>query len=633
DHEGLDKYHHPDINGPGHSQSTAHLMSSNPSLTVDEFRAFFATLSSKNNTWTEPDPSRHPSEFWTRWDHLLHPYNCTFNFGHYSYGSLRIPLPSISHILVSRSPEGSVSQAHLLMAEHTQDARMISLTRNLSSEPLRSHSLNKILYTDVIDVEMDGGLLLSPLCGGISEGLFPAPRLEYTDDFLDLFDQITGCLHFLHSNGIAHCNLSLGEIRVSMPYKRPFDWRLATNSAACLDSDTSVIFVEERVNPNPGRNAPEYKNGAPFDPISFDIYCWGFCMSQICTSTSLGFATIQGLCNRMLHTDPKLRPPSSVILPLIRDECSALRRCLRSRKHSGVPSTYPFNCIDTADSEFIKLEGTTEDYYESYDLDEDGEVFPQWAWLRWAGVIGEKGYTFNFVPVLCGRTWVDPPKRHALLRRNEDGEHFLLKYVGKDKFPREGDIVQRLLSPSLRSDSRNKTPYVEVLDIGPAWLIISPLCATLQTFGSSVPHAPKLISTEDFLGFYEQITEGIEFLHSQGIAHCDIYPLNVITQYPPTIPRRWYLMDLGSSVSYDINDPSATKPLIDGTHRTACRVCPEYVIGKPFDPFFFDVCSWGLTMEAVHKDSQLELPVIEELIRDMTAMEPTARPVIQRPGN
>ncbi|CAK5265101.1 unnamed protein product [Mycena citricolor] len=316
----------------------------------------------------------------------------------------------------------------------------------------------------------------------------------------------------------------------------------------------------------------------------------------------------------MPNPNPGLRPLSPTALALIGDECFALRRSIEDGKLARVVSApYLSNYIDSAGLHLIKLEGATEDYYESYDLDEDGEMFPPWAWLRRVGAIAEKVYTFNFVPILCGRTCVRPPRRHALLRHTEDGKRTLLKYVGKDKFTREGHIVQRLLSEPLWSDSRNKTPYIQVLDVGrsPA------LCAALQTFGSSVPHAHKLSSTEDFLSFYEQITEVA--IHYQELPMLIPFAGNRVS----TLARDRSLRCLFAQCHYGVSSNYTPSMALDGLRLLGFMRDPRSIGDEAA------YRRWGLTMEAMRKDSQLDLPPFQELIREMTAVQPTARPAMK----
>ncbi|KAJ7709584.1 kinase-like domain-containing protein [Mycena rosella] len=258
------------------------------------------------------------------------------------------------------------------------------------------------------------------------------------------------------------------------------------------------------------------------------------------------------------------------------------------------------------------------------DFDENDR--PPWTfWVKWDANLRERGFAFDFEQVLDDESFpVLAPPWHAFARRLSDNESVLVKYTRKSKFPQEGHLVQRLIAEPLRSHPHNRTPYIAVIDLGPeAWLLLSPLCGSIS--GDPFP-IPKLTRAEDFLDFFEQITQAIHFLHSNGIAHCDLYYANLLMQRPARRPYQWYLMDFGSAVFYDPTDPLAVRPLIDGKHRTARRDSPDYQRGGTFDPFAFDVHCWGHWITILCKEVKFDFPALQELAQEMTHLDPHMRP-------
>ena len=91
----------------------------------------------------------------------------------------------------------------------------------------------------------------------------------------------------------------------------------------------------------------------------------------------------------------------------------------------------------------------------------------------------------------------------------------------------------------------------------------------------------------------------MHFLHSNSIAHCDIWSPNVVVRLPLDRPLRWALIDFNSAVLKDQGPPP---PTITPLHHTGSRSeAPEFY--APFwtqiDPFAYDVFCLGHLMEIV----------------------------------
>ncbi|EAY04133.1 AGC family protein kinase [Trichomonas vaginalis G3] len=105
----------------------------------------------------------------------------------------------------------------------------------------------------------------------------------------------------------------------------------------------------------------------------------------------------------------------------------------------------------------------------------------------------------------------------------------------------------------------------------------------------------KRITQEKINKYTLQIVDALSFMHSKGIAHCDIKLSNIlIDQYD-----RAKLCDFGLS-HYITND---SNKINDNKIRgTLNYMAPEVIIGKEFCPFKSDVWSFGVTFPFISRD-------------------------------
>jgi len=161
---------------------------------------------------------------------------------------------------------------------------------------------------------------------------------------------------------------------------------------------------------------------------------------------------------------------------------------------------------------------------------------------------------------------------------------------------------------------------------------------------------PHLQAYGEFVTFFAQICEGIQFMHSNHVAHRDCTWQNIMldptNMYPDSFhpvalgrskdfrhtvkrysrtrrPTRYLFIDLGLSRRYDpANGPPLDEPLHGGD-----RTAPEHRDGKtPCNPFPTDVYYLGNLVRQHYVLSCKGFEFMEPLVADMIKEDPGERP-------
>ncbi|KAI0258475.1 kinase-like domain-containing protein, partial [Gloeopeniophorella convolvens] len=213
--------------------------------------------------------------------------------------------------------------------------------------------------------------------------------------------------------------------------------------------------------------------------------------------------------------------------------------------------------------------------------------------------------------------------------------------------PYELQINRKVSSEPLLSNPRNHcAPLLDVLEL--------PDSPPIMVHTMMRPYYnPRFQTYGEFVAFFEQICEGVQFLHENNIAHRDCTAQNIVldpsrmypksfhpteinrskdfrrparwytrTRYPP----RYYLIDFGLSREYDpTHGPPRELPLRGGD-----KSAPEHRdMQTPCDPFPTDVYYLGnLVREDYMEYKGLEF--MEPLIADMVHEDPARRPTIDQ---
>ncbi|KAG9123586.1 hypothetical protein FRC07_014637 [Ceratobasidium sp. 392] len=218
-------------------------------------------------------------------------------------------------------------------------------------------------------------------------------------------------------------------------------------------------------------------------------------------------------------------------------------------------------------------------------------------------------------PLDCEDNPSSVPLRVLDATRVGDERQVIIKMIIPSGVEHEGEeelcILQLLSSPPHRDDPANHTvPCLDsfpIPDVEGGKFIVMPL---LSPYNS-----PTFYNLSEIQDFLDQIFEGLEFLHNNGIAHCDIASTNIMMdkhplydqpfhpfhqQFSPDIKRpvwpkynrsqrpiRYYYIDFGYAKWFQ--DPTFPR-LRTGIH--AREAAPEQKAG-PYDPFIADIYQLG----------------------------------------
>ncbi|KAH9954063.1 kinase-like domain-containing protein [Russula dissimulans] len=230
--------------------------------------------------------------------------------------------------------------------------------------------------------------------------------------------------------------------------------------------------------------------------------------------------------------------------------------------------------------------------------------------------------------------------------RRHDGKQVMLKRVIPDlEGPHELRIAQFFSSPGLVRDPRNHcVPLLGVIEMAVTGqkLMVMPL---LRPFNN-----PHFQTFGEFVAFFIQICEGLEFMHQRNIAHRDCTSNNLMFDpsgmYPQGFhpakmnrsrdfkgrakrytrtqrPPRYYLIDLGLSRQYTSRD------VFDEPLRGGDRSVPEHQDGRLCNPFHTDIYYLGnlVREEFMRKYDGFEF--MDDLVKEMTDKDPSKRPLIE----
>ncbi|KAH9954061.1 kinase-like domain-containing protein [Russula dissimulans] len=229
--------------------------------------------------------------------------------------------------------------------------------------------------------------------------------------------------------------------------------------------------------------------------------------------------------------------------------------------------------------------------------------------------------------------------------RRRDGKQVMLKKVSLQEGPHELTITRFFSSPELIRDPRNHcVPLLDVIEI-PAIgqkLMVMPF---LRPFNN-----PHFQTFGEFVAFFAQVCEGLEFMHERNVAHRDCTVNNLMfdpsEMYPEGFhpiqmsrnrnfkgsarrytrterPPRYYLIDFGLSRRYTSRD------VFDEPLRGGDRSAPEHQDGRLCNPFHTDIYYLGnlVREEFMRKYDGFEF--MKDLVDRMTHPNPLKRPLIE----
>jgi serine/threonine protein kinase len=229
--------------------------------------------------------------------------------------------------------------------------------------------------------------------------------------------------------------------------------------------------------------------------------------------------------------------------------------------------------------------------------------------------------------------------------RLRDGKKVMLKKVYPEEEPHELIITQLFSSQEFADDPRNHcVPLLDIIELprNGQKLMVMPF---LRPFKN-----PRFQTFGEFVTFFTQICEGLQFMHERNIAHRDCTANNIMfdpsEMYPQGFhpiqmdrsrdfqgrarrytrtqrPPRYYLIDFGLSRQY------GSRQALDVPLRGGDESAPEHRNTTPCNPFYTDIYYLGnlVRREFIQKYNGFEF--MQDLFDEMTHIDPAKRPSIE----
>ena len=168
------------------------------------------------------------------------------------------------------------------------------------------------------------------------------------------------------------------------------------------------------------------------------------------------------------------------------------------------------------------------------------------------------------------------------------GEKFAVKIINKEqikkkmknKIFRENEVITKF-------NHINVIFVFEIIEDPDNYYIIMEYCKRGELFDYIVDHE-RLTEDEAAIFFY-QLINGVEYIHSKGIAHRDLKPENLLLTKDKTLK----IIDFGLSHEFDGIDFLKTKC------GSPSYASPEILRGKPYDGFKSDIWCCGIILYAM----------------------------------
>ncbi|KAH9045928.1 kinase-like domain-containing protein [Lactarius deliciosus] len=512
----------------------------------------------------------------------------------------------------------------------------LSITRYFSSPELRDDSRNHCVQLldviDTADTKLDKRLMVMPFLRPFND-----PHLQTFGEFVAFFMQICEGLQFMHERNVAHRDCTENNIMfdpsgmypkgyhpVRKNRSRDFKGRAKRYTRTdrppryyLIDFGLSRRYSSRDVLDEPLRggdkNAPEHLGGGRCNPFPVDIYYLGNLVREQTLQKCNGFEFMRELVDSMTNEIPERRPTIEAVIERfdhIRDSLSTTKlRSLISLKKDPRLFTASLS-YHRADSSNVSLryalgEVRTNQYsmclrrQGGLGTRERGTLVKSELWWRDHYYdLEERGYKLR--PRYHPRwkpSWINSKKDFFSV---EDGQPTIVSR------PYELEINQLFSSPELANDPRNHcTPLLDLIKLQSTEshkIMVFPLlrpfdCPRFQTFG-------------EFVAFFTQMCEGLQFMHQYNVAHRDCTANNVMLEpskmYPTGFhpvkrdrnkdfkdkataytrtqrPPRYLFIDLGLSRQYP------TRDIIDEPLHGGDRTAPEIKSRKWSNPFHTDV--------------------------------------------
>ncbi|KAJ3551171.1 hypothetical protein NM688_g4863 [Phlebia brevispora] len=233
--------------------------------------------------------------------------------------------------------------------------------------------------------------------------------------------------------------------------------------------------------------------------------------------------------------------------------------------------------------------------------------------------------------------------------RTADGKVVMLKKVVDTTHPYELEVNRLFSTEPIASHPKNHCAFVyEFLDVpgeDHVHIIVMPL---LRAFNK-----PSFRTVGEAVDFFQQVFEGLQFMHRCHVAHRDCMDLNIMLDPYPLFPRlfhpqdtvmtldhkalvkpytrtrrptKYFFIDFGLSAIYDpARGPTIDKPVLSGD-----KTVPEFQndLNTPRDVYPTDVYYLGNMIRESFLQTYHGVEFMKPLVDDMVQDDPSKRPTM-----
>ena len=164
-----------------------------------------------------------------------------------------------------------------------------------------------------------------------------------------------------------------------------------------------------------------------------------------------------------------------------------------------------------------------------------------------------------------------------------------IKILDKNKIESRDDLERIIREMQILTEMHN--PFVikvyKIYEDKNNFLIIMEYCEGGELFNYIVKK--KRLSEDESSYFFFQLINGIEYIHSKGIAHRDLKPENLLLGKNKILK----IIDFGLSNFYD------GQKRLQTPCGSPCYASPEMVKGKKYDGFNIDIWAIGVILFAM----------------------------------
>ena len=169
------------------------------------------------------------------------------------------------------------------------------------------------------------------------------------------------------------------------------------------------------------------------------------------------------------------------------------------------------------------------------------------------------------------------------------GEKAAIKILDKTKIIEKEDLERIIREMKMLSELDNEhiIKVFQIYENDNHYLIIMEYCEGGELFNYIVERQRLTENEASF--FYYQLIEGVEYIHSKGIAHRDLKPENLLLDQN----KKLKIIDFGLSNYFD------GEKKLETPCGSPCYASPEMVGGNKYDGFMIDIWATGIILFAM----------------------------------